>query len=102
MAVLHRQSEAFDERNLFLQVTLGLLSSSARLDALLDKAAPPVGKAPTCGAPHPMELALLGAIAISARLRERLASVVPTPADEEPGAPAATPPRPDALRRWLE
>jgi hypothetical protein len=100
MAVLHRQSEAFDERNLFLQVTLGLLSCGARLDVLLDKAAP-VGAAPTDGNPHPMELALLGAIATSARLRERLAAVVPAPAKEAPHAPAAAPPRPDALRRWL-
>jgi hypothetical protein len=104
MRVLHRQSEGFDERNLFLQVALGLLSLGGRLETLLGVSAS-VGAgtrdARAHGAPDPAELALLGAIATSARLRQRLADAVPGPVCEGPSAVAYGSPPPDALRRWL-
>ena len=39
--IIHRLSNEFDDRNLFLQVTLGMISLARRWDHLLDHYAPP-------------------------------------------------------------
>jgi hypothetical protein len=106
MPVLHRQSDEFDDRNLFLQVVLGLLSLAERVDAAVARAAPePVATdaaGVTNGAPHPMDLALLGAIATGRRLREQLAGAAPMPPAAPPPTVAHTPPPgPETLRRLL-
>lgn len=107
MPMLHRESDEFDERNLFLQVLLGLLSLAERLDAALARDAPEHVPAGTdrvgSGPPHPLDLALLGAIATSCRLREQLAGVVSASPEAPPPAVAeAPPPGPATLRQLLE
>ena len=104
--VLHRQSDEFDERNLFLQVTLGFVSLAARLDEVLARHAPDrpdVSFQEGSDEPaHPAELLLLGAIATAHALRGRLDAAIPLAADTPPLAPSRTVPvRPDSLRRWL-
>ena len=39
-AIVHRMSNEFDDRNRFLQVTLGLVSACRRLRTYLERAAP--------------------------------------------------------------
>ena len=104
MSALHRVSEEFDERNLFLQVALGLLSIADRFDALLDRDAPDrIGIAEGAdgdGRADSLLLLVLGAIATSKRLRGLLAAQIAAPTrSQEPEAPP--PLAADALRRWL-
>jgi hypothetical protein len=105
MHVMHRQSEEFDERNLFLQITLGMLSLAERLDALLAREAvepvPERSDDRSGDAPHPMELALLGAIATTQRLRQHLAALPPPPWEEPAPTPTERLPAPNALRQLL-
>lgn len=107
MPMLHRESDEFDERNLFLQVLLGLLSLAERLDAALARDAPepvPAGADRVgSGTPHALDLGLLGAIATSRSLREQLAGVLSASPEAPPSAVAeVSPPGPDTLRRLLE
>jgi hypothetical protein len=106
MPVLHRQSDEFDDRNLFLQVVLGLLSLAERFDAALARAAPEPVATDSAGvmdgAPHLMDVALLGAIATGRRLRAQLAGAAPAPPEEpRPMVAQAPPPGPETLRRML-
>ena len=107
MAVLHRQTEEFDERNLFLQVVLGWLALGERLDAVLDREAPEraevLGSGDAPRSPDPPVLLMLGAIATTRHFRDRLAAAVPATSEERLCATAVRPPSaPDGLRRWLE
>jgi hypothetical protein len=104
MPTLHRASEEFDERNLFLQMLLGFLSLAERLDAALERDAPEQTASGNGGEPpHALDLALLGAIATSRRLREQLSPLVTTPIEAPRQAVASPPPPgPEMLRRLLK
>lgn len=82
--MLHARSENFDERNPLACLVLGLLSLSGRLDALLTAHAGEPGDADASA--HPWDDAVLGLIAVRARLLEHLEAGCP-----EPEAPAAAP-----------
>lgn len=84
--ILERRPTDYAQRNLLLQVTLGLLAGAEHLDELLARHAPPRAGAP--GELEPATWAILGLIAFGERLRQALAEV-PQPAPEAAPAPLA-------------
>lgn len=82
--ILEQRPNDYVQRNLLLQLTLGLLSAAELLDALLARHVPPAGGAEE-DEPEPAALVILGMIAFGERLRAALADTraPPTP----PGAP---------------
>lgn len=82
--ILERRPNDYVQRNLLLQLTLGLLSSADALDDLLARYAAP--DAERAGEPdgeaEPSALTILGMIAFGARLRGALAGL-PGPAAAE-------------------
>jgi len=87
VSTLHRQEPQFVRRNTFVQACLGLVSLSARYEALLSEAS---ARKATRGEPPPegtargtregdelILLALLGGVALSRRLRASLEAAAP-------------------------
>lgn len=82
--ILERRPNDYVQRNLLLQLTLGLLSTADQLDDLLARHAAPDGErtGEADGEAEPTALVILGMIAFSERLRGALVDIP---------APAATP-----------
>jgi hypothetical protein len=80
--ILERRPNDYTQRNLLLQLTLGLLASADTLDELLARHAPP-GR-DEAGEPEPAALAILGMIAFAGRLRAALADTAATPGPPAP------------------
>jgi hypothetical protein len=108
--ILHRTSDEFDERNLFLQASLGMISFVRRVERLIDDAAVeaqdrvapqpgPVNGSESTGSDPCVDL-VLGLVAFTQRVHHHLEQwcvVAPrrAPADSAGGArrPPAPPPR---------
>lgn len=86
--MLERRPTDYAHRNLLLQVTLGLLSASGKLDRLLERHAPPTDRDISEALDEPTAF-LLGLIAFQQRLHAHLGTL-PAP----PAASAAPPPAP--------
>ena len=74
---LHEIDDEFDERNLLLQMTLGLVSVGDRLAELLaEEAAPDTGPQDTSSVPDedPLADAVLGLLSFRSTLQRQLAS----------------------------
>lgn len=94
---LQHHVDEFAARNGFLQLALGALSAGRRLDALLDRYAPPEGpRAPSLPGDARLVAFVLGLIAVSSQVRVMLRDAAAR-APEAP-APAATPPARIPLR----
>jgi len=88
-AIVHRMSNEFDDRNRFLQVTLGLVSVCRRLRTHLDRAAPAV-------ATHPRRRDretdaflhfLLGLVSVTETVMTHVGRAEPRPRARRPPAP---------------
>lgn len=96
-SVLHRQRARFDEQNRFLSTVLGVASLLDRWIEVLDRHGQPTridDAAAVVPDDSPVLLAVLGAVACAARLREALDTIAQEAAPgEEPGpAPQGAPP----------
>ena len=77
--MLHKVDDEFDDRNMFLQVTLGLISVCAQCDRLMGRygfaAAPDANLVAATPAEDPVLNSLLGLVALSQRIMARLDTV---------------------------
>lgn len=103
--ILERRPDDFAERNLLLQLTMGLIAASRTLDELLDAHAPvsPARRPPSVAGGEPRDpaedagaLVILGLIAFKERLATALAATPEAPTREPSAAP--TIPLKDVLR----
>ncbi len=106
MRTLHRQSEEFDDRNLFLQVLLGLVAVTRGVEDVVAEWADGgrTGLPPNSArASDPTELLLLGLVAVSRRFHEhvRRAADAGSAAAVAASTPSPRAAAPDALRRLL-
>ena len=87
-AIVHRVSNEFDDRNLFLQVTLGLVSWSRWLRTRLERHAPVVARRPD-GLDRNADAFLhfvLGFVSVSETVMTHLGRVEPSPRRRSPAA----------------
>jgi hypothetical protein len=100
-----QRTRAFDERNVFTQSLLGLISTFARFDELLWEEPSPGASTIPSDAPPDERLveAVLGIIAIRERITALLEVVAPEPLREvgPESDPPVCGPRPGPLREWL-
>ncbi len=94
--VLHARSDNFDERNPLTHLVLGLLSLSRRLDALLIAHPGEPGAAEDA---HPWDDALLGLLAVRARILGHLEAGCPEPDLPDAAAPVTARGRPREVLR---
>lgn len=88
MPIVHEHRDRFDDRNLVLQVLLGLLAVSRRYEDWL-LAYGPAGPAPSPSASGDVVLDLtLGAVAVSQHLQRRVSALTGHPGSAG-GSPAA-------------
>lgn len=97
--MLHARGENFDERNQLAQLVLGLLSLGSRLDGLLAAHPGGQGDAPSPSDGHPWDDAVLGMIALRARLLEHLEAGCPVPAPRRDEPPVLARGRPREVLR---
>jgi hypothetical protein len=89
MTILQRRPDDFAHRNLFLQVTLGLVSCARRFDALLEAHALPGAGPPQDDAePGDPLLFVLGLVAFRSRLMAAV-EAIPLPPVPPPRPPSA-------------
>jgi hypothetical protein len=93
MRILASLGDAFDARNQFLQVLLGLLALEGRLAALVD--GPADADVPPAPADHPFTHLVLGLVAVGQRLHAHLDALAP---DAGAGVDVPPPPSPAAGR----
>ncbi|MGI9591763.1 MAG: hypothetical protein ACR2P8_10380 [Myxococcota bacterium] len=102
--ILHEQADEFHQRNLLLQLTLGLVALGDRLEDLLDDHAPPSAAAKRPGA-SPEEAALidftLGLLALHRALRAQLEAACPAAAPEAPAQSSRPASGSDSIRELL-
>ncbi len=92
MPIVHEHRSAFDDRNLFLQVLMGLTAYAAQYQALLLRCGPAHG-ATTTRDDDPFLDACLGLAHFASHVLDRLATAaVPTDAHET-APPSDAPPR---------
>ncbi|MBI4516546.1 MAG: hypothetical protein HY699_12110 [Deltaproteobacteria bacterium] len=86
---LHKLGDEFDDRNMFLQVALGLVSFCRQLDCLADDYGRPSAGAAAGAEPAPVVDAALGLIALSRQVMTHLSAArSATQSPEEPPKPA--------------
>jgi len=80
-ATVHRVSNEFDDRNLFLQVALGLVSACHQLPSRLDRYAPVTAGRPAEPDRHADAFLhfLLGLVSVSKTVTNHLARLEPSP-----------------------
>lgn len=101
--ILQEQGEEFDRRNLLLQLTLGMLSASQRLDALLDRYAPAGSqREPTRDDPQdPLLCFVLGLVSFRNSLHEELEIAAPPETMQGSRVPAAEDGAPERSLRGI-
>jgi hypothetical protein len=103
MPMIHEHRNQFDERNLFLQVTLGLISLSRRFDALLLACGP--ADPPATAAADQRDRFLDLVLGVAAFSRRAMRHIEAAAQSRTPGPrstrPHASDRRPPTLRRML-